>query len=280
MINITNLSFSYFGEENAKKALVDINLRIQEGEFIGIIGSSGAGKSTFTMALNGIVPHFYRNGAFYGEVNIAGHDTVESTCHQLSQIVGSVLQDPASQMITSCVEEEVAFALENQGLPREEIEKRITESLDLCGISTLRQRNIAELSGGQMQRVAIACAVAQKPKLLVLDEPTSELDPIGSTLIFETLKMLNEKQGMTIIIVEQKVMLLAEYCSKMMVMDKGRILMEGPTRQVLENYNELETLGINCPRVVRLAALLKEEGMHHGSMPVNVEETYQILKSL
>ena len=280
MLEVKNLSFAYEQSQEEKMALRNINLTIEQGEFVGIIGPSGAGKSTFTMALNGIIPHFYTGGAFYGAVYVEGEDTIEVSCSTLSKTIGSVLQDPDTQMITGKVEDEIAFALENQGLEREEIEKRITESLELWGISRLRQRGTAELSGGQMQRVAIAAALAQRPKVLVLDEPTSELDPVGSKLIFETLKSLNEKCQMTIVIVEQKVMLLSEYCSRLLVMKEGRFLLDGPTKKILGDYEELEELGINCPRIVRLVARLKEAGLYAGAMPTNVEETCSILKKI
>ncbi|PHV69195.1 energy-coupling factor ABC transporter ATP-binding protein [Sporanaerobium hydrogeniformans] len=280
MLKIKNLSFSYNQNQEEKQALKNINLTIEQGEFVGVIGPSGAGKSTFTMALNGIVPHFYNSGAFYGMVYVEGQDTVEVSCSELSKTVGSVLQDPDTQIVTSKVEDEIAFALENKGLERREIEERITESLELCGISSLRYRQTTELSGGQMQRVAIAAALAERPKVLVLDEPTSELDPIGSMLIFETLQKLNKEHGMTIIIVEQKVMLLSQYCNRLMVMKEGRFLLDGPTKQILEEYKKLEELGINCPRIVKLVACLKEAGLYKGDMPTNIEETCSILASL
>jgi energy-coupling factor transporter ATP-binding protein EcfA2 len=269
MIRINNLTFYY---KNSKEpALKNINLNVSKGEFIGVIGPTGAGKSTLTLCLNGVIPHF-QQGDFYGEVRVDGRDTVESSCASLASSIGSVFQDPEAQIVSSIVEDEIAFGLENLRTPREEISSRITEGLELAGISHLRHASIMQLSGGQKQRVAIAAAVALRPKVLLLDEPTSELDPQGSLDVFNTLKKLNSAYNITVIVVEQKIQLLSEYCSRLVVMEKGNILLDDKTRAVLARQDVLQRLGVNCPPVTQLAFLLQKEGLYRGEFPVNVEE--------
>jgi energy-coupling factor transport system ATP-binding protein len=180
MINIENLTFQY--KQTKKNALEDINLTIEDGDFLGIIGESGAGKSTLTYAINGIIPHHHR-GDYYGSVKIDGEDTFDKKPCDLALKIGSVFQDIDSQMVSSVVEDEILYGLENFSIPREEVETRLTSSLDMVGISHLRYRNIDTLSGGQKQKVAIAAIIALKPKILVLDEPTGELDPQSSLQI-------------------------------------------------------------------------------------------------
>lgn len=275
MIEIKNLSFCY--ADSHRPALKDLSIRIPAGEFVGVTGPTGAGKSTLTLCLNGVIPHF-QTGDFYGEVRVNGLDTVDHDCRTLASSIGSVFQDPEAQIVSSVVEDEIAFGMENINIPREQMTERITESLKLTGISHLRSRSTSRLSGGQKQRVAIAAAIALRPKVLVLDEPTSELDPQGSSDVFETLKKLNHQYGMTIVVVEQKIQLLAAYCSRLVVMEEGSIVLDGETRSVLARQEVLGRLGINSPPVAELVYLLKKAGLYNGEFPVNVEETLPIIR--
>lgn len=277
MVNIENLTFKYAGSD--EPAVKSINLNIKKGEFVGIIGPAGAGKTTLSMCLNGVIPHF-RNGDYYGSVTVDGKDTFENDCASLAYSIGSVFQDPESQIVTSIVEEEIAFGLENLNISRKEIGERIGESLELTGISNLRHSSTLQLSGGQKQRVSIAAAIALRPKILVLDEPTSELDPRGSLDVFNTLRSLNSLYGITVIAIEQKIQLLSEYCSRLVVMDKGGVVLDGPTRTVLGNQDILSKLGVNCSPVTRLAYMLKSSGLYNGEFPVNVDEAYLIVSKV
>lgn len=269
MITINHLHFKYKGSDCF--ALKEINLDIHPGDFVGIIGSSGAGKSTLTYALNGIVPHHF-TGDFYGSVIVNGLDTVEVHPEQLSAFIGSVFQDIDGQMVASIVEDELLFGLENFGIPRDEIESRISEALTTIGITDLRYRSISTLSGGQKQKVAIAAIVALRPQVLLLDEPTGELDPQSSLQIFQMLHKLNQDYGMTVIVVEQKIMLLCEYVKRLVVMHHGEILHQGPVREVLRNSVDLEQIGINVPRIVTLANQLIQKGLYHGELPLNLAD--------
>lgn len=277
ILRISDLTFVYQNTKNP--ALRQINLNIREGEFVGITGPTGAGKSTLALCMNGVIPHFYQ-GDFYGSIIVDQKDTVDNDCTALAGSIGSVFQDPEAQIVATVVEDEIAFGLENLNLPRFEMEERITTALEMTGISHLRHHSTARLSGGQKQRVAIASAIALRPKILVLDEPTSELDPQGTTAIYETLKKFNLQYGITIIIIEQKIQSLAEYCSRLVVMDKGKIVAEGPCREVLSRQNLLQQLGVNCPPVTQLAYMLKQKGLYFGEFPVNVEEAYMVVSKV
>jgi len=277
MIRLHNLNFKYRGATDF--ALADMNLEIGEGEFVGVIGSSGAGKTTLTYALNGVVPHYY-GGDFYGRAEVNGLDTIEAGPAKLSEIVGSVFQDIDGQMVASIVEDELLFGLENFGVPRKEIGERLAMALETLGISDLRDRAIATLSGGQKQKVAIAAIVALKPRVLVLDEPTGELDPKSSVQVFEMLKKLNEDFGMTVVVVEQKIMLLCEYVRRLIVMGGGRALLDGTVRDVLQNAEALGAAGVSVPRVTSLAVELKRRGLYAGSYPASVPEAERMVREV
>lgn len=277
MIRIQDFTFQYQG--GRKPALAGLNLTVKEGEFVGIIGNSGAGKSTLTYAINGVVPHHF-SGDFYGSVEVGGMDTVTVRPEELSRLVGSVFQDIDGQMVASVVEDEILFGLENFGIPREEIPVRLSDALETVGIAALRYRTLASLSGGQKQKVAIAAILALKPKILLLDEPTGELDPRSSRQIFDMLRLLNREHGITVLVVEQKIMLLCEYASRLLVLQSGKLCFDAPTREVLTHSAELETLGINVPRVVTLANLLRDRGLYDGPPPLDLDEAEQLVREV
>lgn len=277
VITIKDLSFHY--ENGTDNALSNISLKVEKGDFLGIAGPSGAGKTTLSLCINGVIPNFQR-GDYSGQVVVDGKDAAENGCAMLALSVGSVFQDPEAQIVTSVVEDEIAFGLENMNMPRGEMESRIEESLKLCGILELRKRPTSQLSGGQKQRVAIASAIALRPGILMLDEPTSELDPSGSRDVFNILKMLNKNNAITIVIIEQKMELLAQYCSRLVIMDKGRIALDGDVREVLESTKILEETGVCCPPAALLFSGLKRRGLYEGPLPLNVEEAFKALSGI
>ena len=276
MINMQQLSFRY--ESAQTNALNDISLHIPRGEFLGIIGPSGAGKSTLLSVISGVIPHHY-TGDFYGACVVDGMDTVEVTPTDLSHMVGSVFQDIDAQMVSSMVEDEVLFALENFGVPAKELDARVQEALETVGIADLRHRSLDTLSGGQKQKVAIAAVLAMRPQVLVLDEPTGELDPASSQAIFRVLRTLNE-QGTTVIVVEQKIMLLSAYCKSLCVMNKGAIRLHGTVREVLAHPELLRQIGVNCPRVATLHKQLQAAGLPAGQVPINVDEATAMVREV
>ena len=258
MIEIKELTFKYSGSK--KNALENVSLTIEKGDFVGLIGESGAGKTTLCSCINGLIPHHY-NVDFYGSVKIQGTDTFDIEPGKLALKVGSVFQDVDSQLVSFFVEDEILFGLENFGIPKDQIEQRITAALESLEIQELRHREISTLSGGQKQKVAIAAILALEPDILVLDEPTGELDPASSVQIFKLLQKLNKEKGITIVVAEQKIMLLCEYVKKLIVLEKGTLIHYGEIRSTLTHQKEMEEAGINCPRVLTLTSRMAEEGL-------------------
>lgn len=269
MIEVRDLAFCYKGSK--RPAIHNINLDIQDASFVGITGAAGAGKSTLTYALNGIVPHCYA-GDFYGSVRIDGLDTAETRLTDISRFVGSVCQDVDSQMVSSVVEDEMLYGLENFAVPRDEVLPRIEDALDSMGIADLRERSISSLSGGQKQKVAIAAILALQPRVLVLDEPTAELDPVSSLNVFKLLKESASKLGTTIIVVEQKIALLSEFCDMLLIMEDGGIRFQGTPDEVLEHSEELLAMSVNCPRSTTLVNRLRKRGLYHCGAVRNVPQ--------
>lgn len=277
IINVDDVSFSYGTQ--TEQALSHISLSVNKGDFIGIIGPSGAGKSTLAACLSGAVPHHY-TGTFFGSVMVDGHDTCEVSLTDVSQIVGSVLQDIDTQMVASVVEDEMLFGLENFGVPHDQIEQRVIETLETVGISDLRDREIATLSGGQKQKVAIAAILAMRPRVLVLDEPTAALDPASSTLVFETLREANRALGITIVVVEQKVALLSEHCNRVLVLNHGEIALQGEPHEVFAHTDELRAIGVDCPRVTRIFNSLEADGLVSGTPCLDVDEAERMISGI
>ncbi|GFN22887.1 MAG: ATP-binding cassette domain-containing protein [Thermoanaerobacteraceae bacterium] len=269
VIEVQDFTF-YYGESQVP-ALAGLNLVVRQGEFLGVTGPTGAGKTTLALALNGVIPHF-QGGRWSGRVVVAGLDTSETPCSRLARVIGSVFQDPEAQLVATEVEEELAFGLENQGLPREEMLRRIDEALTMVGIRELRRRSLKELSGGQKQRVAIAAAVAMRPAVLVLDEPTSELDPQGTLEVMEVLRLLNRDHRLTIVLLEQKLAAMAPYISRLVCLHKGRIVADAPPREILRREKLLQELGLEEPPVAAFFRLLRRAGLYTQDLPLTVEE--------
>jgi energy-coupling factor transport system ATP-binding protein len=277
MISLRNLSFRYRGAD--REALSGINLEIPDGDFLGIIGPSGAGKSTLCCVLNGVVPHHY-GGDFYGQALVNGLDTVEAGTERIAGELGSVFQDIDGQMAAAVVEDEILFGLENFRVPPAEIEGRLTAALEAAGIAELRHRTLSSLSGGQKQKTAIAAVLALQPRIIVLDEATGELDPASSRQVFEFLRRLNREFGVTIITVEQKIMLLCEFTEHLAVMDRGRLALYGTAAEVLQRPEDLEEAGINIPRVTTLGKGLRDRGLYSGPLPHSQDKARDMLRGL
>lgn len=277
MIEIKDFAFRY--GEGADLVLRGIDLRIPSGAFVGVTGAAGSGKSTLTYALNGIIPHCYP-GDFYGSVTIDGMDTCEVSLTDIGRMVGSVCQDIDSQMVSSVVEDEILYGLENFGVPKDQVEARVTEALDAMGISELRHRGIDGLSGGQKQKVALASVIALKPRVLVLDEPTAELDPASSLAVFDLLKRYARENGTTVVVVEQKIALLSDYADALVVIDGGLIRFCGTPSEVLEHSEELLEIGVNCPRSTSLVNRLRASGLTDSPAVCNVEGAVRVCRQV
>ena len=276
MIRVEELSFKYAGAK--EYSLRDISFRVKKGEFLGVLGASGSGKSTLCLTFNGIIPHSIR-GEFRGNVFVKGYNTREASVAELSKIVGLVLQNPDSQLFNMTVEEEVAFALENLGLDVEEIRRRIYWALKITGLEGLEKEFPPNLSGGQKQRLAIASVLALKPEVLVLDEPTSQLDPIGREQVLSLITLLNKEQGITIVLVEHNTEYLFDFADRIIVLDKGELVMEGKPREIFEEADYLRELGIRIPISVKIGAELKRKGLLEKAA-LNDKELIKALKTL
>ncbi len=273
VVIVDHLTYSYPATPNV---LVDVTFQVQKGEVLGIIGPNGAGKSTLCKALNGLVPHFY-GGRIGGRVIVAGMDTMEHSVAELSTKVGLVFQDPEDQLsgLALTVYEEVAFGLMMLGVPKEEIDHRVREAIKKVGLEGLEQRSPFELSGGQQQRLAIATVLALKPEVLVLDEPTAQLDPIGKFEVFSVITKLAE-EGSTIVVVEHEIEELATFTDNILLLDQGRVKAYGSAREVLTMVEKLKSVGVDPPSVTELTHILNKELGLNLEEPITLEEAFKI----
>lgn len=270
MIEIKNVSFKY--ELQEEKTIKNLDLYVKQGEFVGIIGKNGSGKTTLCNIIRGIIPDFVQ-GEITGSIYIDNKNINDIERGEMAELVGFVFQNPFSQIsgIKKTVFEEIAYGLENLGVPREEIRQRVTDVIKLLKIEDLQDKNPNELSGGQSQRVAIASIIVMNPKVLIFDEPTSQLDPLGTEEIFDILKLL-KSQNKTIILVEHKIDLIAEYADRVVVMDDGEIIFNGETHEVLSN-DKIEQHNVSMPIVSKLAYKLNEEKPgFFKNIPITLDE--------
>lgn len=272
---VENLKYRYPLTENL--ALKGISFEIEEGEFIGVVGRNLAGKSTLCQALVGLVPHFY-HGAYGGKVMVDGLEVRKSAVSELALKVGIVFQNPFTQVTGSrlTVYEEIAFGLENIGIERTEMINRIEHAMELLDIYKYKDRNPFDLSGGQMQRMAIASIIAMKPEIIVLDEPTSQLDPQGSEEVFKAIQSLSE-EGMTVIMVEHKVEKIARYSDRVMLLHDGEII-DFDTPQKVFSRGDLESFGVAPPSFTRICRALNLKDGKTGLYPVTLDQAYDELR--
>lgn len=275
IIETANLSYTYPG--GAKQSISDVSIRIEKGEFTLVTGPSGCGKTTLCRCFNGLIPHFYQ-GEIKGEITVAGLNVSKHPTYELARHLGLVFQNPENQLFALSVEKDVAFGLENLGVPREEMRKNVDWALQLTGIHDLRERAPHELSGGQQQRAAIASVLAMKPEVIVLDEPTSFLDPLSARRIFEVIHELNRNLGITVVLVEHRLDLTAKYADHIIVMDKGKVLLDGDPHEVL-NSEEARLIGVGIPKATRLYQILMKDGAKlRNAVPLSSDEMANLLK--
>jgi len=274
LIRIEDLTFYYSGA--TEPALQEVNLEIEDGEFILVTGPSGGGKSSLCRCLNGLIPHFY-GGSIRGRVEVGGLDVMRHPTKELATRVGMVFQDPENQLVAMDVEREIAFGLENLAFPRDVIAKRIEESLDTLGISGLRYRQVHELSGGEKQKVVIASVLALHPDILVLDEPTSELDPKGAEEVLSIVERLNDELGLTVILIEHRLDRVVHLVDRMIVLHRGRVFADGNPRELLDN-GEIVNIGVGVPPIIRLVQRLKGKGLSLDNIPLTVKEGRSMLE--
>jgi len=276
LISIKNLTYSYPDAEEA--TLKGVNLAVHKGEFIAITGSTGCGKTTLCRCLNGLIPHFY-GGKLTGQIIVAGLDILKHSTSRMSEFVGFVSQNPENQLFSLTVERDIAFGLENLGLPREELRTKVENVLKTLDLTDLRDKPPHELSGGQQQKVSIACVLAMEPKIMVLDEPTSLLDPMSAKNILEIIGKLNREFKITIIIIEHRLELVTPYADRIIIMDNGKLTLSGPPREIFSlDENKLEAVGI--PTVTRLHRMLIRKGLLQSKVTISAKEFSDQLRRL
>lgn len=276
LVEIKDLSFTYSIAETP--ALQNINLTIYEGEYVALLGLNGAGKTTLLLTLNGVIPNMIM-GDMYGAVLVGGIDTYDSTVREMARTIGMVFDNPEFQLSQMTVEEEVALGLENLGIEHEEMLAEIDKALATVGLLGVKGRSPFELSGGQQQRLAIASALAMQPKMLVMDEPTSNVDPIGKEEIFQTARRLNREQGLTVVIAEHEVEVMALHADRIIVLDQGKILLNGTPSEVFAEVDTLKQLGLRPPQVTDMAHALQAEGIiEAGEKPVTIDRAEAMLR--
>lgn len=269
LYKVENLTYCY--PEAEKAALNHINLEIREGEFILVAGGSGSGKSSLARALAGLIPDFY-GGRVGGKVYFQGQDIRTMDRGKLAREVGMVFQDPEKQIVQTYVEAEIAFGLENLGLDNEEMQRRVAEVVCFMNLEQIRGAFTANLSGGQKQKLALASVLAMQPRVLILDEPTSQLDPVSAEDILNLVKRLNEEMGFTVIMIEQRLERCYHLADRILLMEKGRITCDGSAREVARKTSREDSPFL--PPVARFFA-----GIESPSLPLTVKEGRKLLRS-
>jgi len=267
-----NVTYSY--PLTDKPQISELNVKIEKGKVYGVIGENGAGKTTFCAILRGFVPSFYQ-GEMSGEALYEGKPLAEYGS-SIATKIGFVFQNPFTQIsgVKDTVFEEVAYGLENFGVPEDEIVKRVNAVMKLTNIEALALKNPFEISGGQMQRVALASVIVLEPDVLVIDEPTSQLDPDGTESVFEIIKTMKEKKK-TIVLVEHKIDLIAEYADEVIAFKDGKVIASGKTEEVLSDISLLDK-GVQLPQVAILGQKLKEKGLKIDKIPVTEKQAAEV----
>jgi energy-coupling factor transport system ATP-binding protein len=276
-ITISDLAFRYLSRVDW--ALDGITIEVMDNEFVGITGPSGAGKSTLCHSLNGLVPHVIE-GTMRGTVSVKGFDTGKSEVSELSGFVGMVFQDPRSQMTGSAmtVEEEVAFGLQNLGVPREAMVDRIAEALDAVGLSGFETRAPFELSGGEQQRLSLATAIAMRPQIMILDEPTELLDPEGAVSVMRAVHSVHERYAMTTILVSNQPETLVQYASRICILNNGKIVALDSPQEFSKKVRFAEKLGVRHTQVAQVAGLLDKKGLWRGDYPLDESQAAEMIE--
>lgn len=274
VLEFKNLSYKYPIED--KVVLHDINWNIEKGKFYAVTGHNGAGKTTLCNVIRGFIPHFYQ-GDLRGEVLLEGRDIREWTLSELSQKVGYVFQNPFTQIsgTKDTVYEEIAYGLENLGLPTKQIREKVDEIITLFKIEELADKNPFELSGGQKQRIALASIIVMEPEILVIDEPTSQLDPQSTEEVFKIIEIM-KKKGKTIILVEHKIDLIADYADEIVLLRDGEIVMQGDAEEILTDEQVLSYKGA-LPQYTLLGIEMKNQGIPIDQIPYTKKNAISII---
>jgi energy-coupling factor transporter ATP-binding protein EcfA2 len=275
LASIDHLTFRY--PDSPTPAVRDVSLEVGEGEVVLLAGPSGCGKSTLLRCVNGLIPHMFP-GDYEGSVAVAGLKVAETPMSTLAQNVGLLFQNPENQIFMFSVERDIAFGLQNLSVPRAEMRARVDEAMRLLGITSLAQRAPHELSDGQKQRAALAGVIAMRPKLIILDEPTSLLDPKTALEVVSLIEKLNRELGITFIVVEHRLELLIPIAHRLIVMDSGAKVMDGPPQDVLAD-DRVEGYGVGVPPIAKLYNALSKDGVRLAKAPQTPEEMAEELNA-
>ena len=276
IIRTKDLCFKPLG--SADNVLKGVNLELRKGDFALLLGPSGCGKSTLILCLNGLIPHLSQ-GEMIGVVEVAGKDTSTHEVHDFSPIIGMVFQNPDDQILSLRVVDEVAFGVEQQGLPHDEIVQRVDEFMEVMEISHLKNRLTFAISGGQKQRVSIASNLVMLQEVLILDDPTTDLDPVGKAEIVSTLGRLQREMGKTLLVIEHDLTDLIELANRVIVMEDGRVVHDGSPSEVFSrSYDDMVRLGVNLPQHVEMVHALSRSGLQVPVLPVLKEEAFAVFK--
>jgi len=267
VLKVENLWYSYPRSE--EWALKGVNLEVKKGEFIVLTGPSGCGKSTLALSICGYIPHVIERGRMKGRVYVKGVDTRKKELHELTQLVGVVLQNPEDQLFALTVEEDVAFGPENLALPVEEIRRRIDRAMKDAGVWEIRHKEIFALSGGQKQRTAIAGILAMEPEILIFDEPTSDLDPQGAYSVLSIISEIKSRRDVTVILIEHRLDEVSKYADRIVLMDRGRIIIDAEPHEAYKRLDEFLKLGVRPPQVSEAAY---KYGKLDAKIPISLEE--------
>ena len=277
ILSARDVSFAYDNYEEKQLppiVLEDVSLEIQPGEFVAVLGHNGSGKSTLAKHFNAILL------PTAGTVYVGGIDTKqEDRLYDIRQTAGMVFQNPDNQLVATIVEEDVAFALENLGVPPEEIRRRVDESLKAVGMYEYREHAPHQLSGGQKQRVAIAGIIAMRPKCIVLDEPTAMLDPQGRREVLRTIRQLGDQFGITVVLITHY-MDEAAQCDRVVVVDNGKVILDGAPRAVFSHVEQLKKVGLDVPQVTELVWMLRKDGYNLPDDIIFEDECVQAIEKL
>ncbi len=271
-VSVKDLGWKYAGRK--RFAIENINLDIEENTFVSIVGPNEHGKTTLVSCIKGLIPTNY-HGVWRGKVEIFGQDVRTLPPQTLAATIGFVFSDPEAQFTAMTVEEELVFGLENIGLPLNEIEERLQWASEITMIGDLLDKSPYEVSGGQKQRVAIASVLVMRPRILILDEPTSMLDPFGKDAIFEILTSLKKETNMTLIVVEHNIEEIAPLSDLMVMLYDGKIAKMAPPEEFFENSDFLIEPGIQPPQATMFVDRLKSDGYYNGRLPVSLDDAVQ-----
>ncbi len=269
IIELSDYSWRYLGAETA--ALQNINLTLDEGKFIGIIGQNGAGKTSLAYSIDGLIPGQY-HGIKQGSVKVLGKEVEAYAKGSLQQIIGMVFADPEAQFTAMTVEDELVFGMENLGMTIPEIRERLEWVTELTNLKALLEKPPYEISGGQKQRVALAAVLAMTPRIMILDEPTSMLDPVSRKLVFDVLSRLKKERSMTVIVIEHSLENLIPLADEMVLMANGSMVLKDETHAFFQKIGFLLENGVYPPETILFFHQLKQAGLYQGDIPITNEE--------